>query len=1401
MKDENLTKKQLIDELAILRQQNAELEKVEAKHKKAEGELQEKEQTLRSLLNAPTESAMLVDTEGKILSLNEVSANRLGKNIDELIGLRMSDYLPLDIAKSRKTIGNKVIRSGKPIRFQDERAGKFFDNNIYPVFDVKGKVKALAVYARDITDRKQAEEEIIKAKTYLENSFACSPDGVLLLDKEGRFSYVNAAVLKWLGRRAEDFLGKTVLEVSPPIMAPEMTKIIGDRTRKRLKTGEPIVEAEIEIIDNYGKKKPISYSASGIKDDKGKILGEVVFLRDITDRKQAEEKLRAERDFNKKLIDTSPTFFAVIDSQGKIVTMNNSMLRTLGYSESEVQGVDYLSTFVPEQDREQLSQVFQKLIISRKPTLVENHVLTKDGRMLLVEWHGCPITNPKGEVDYFFGVGIDITERKRYEKELRESEQRYRSIVETAGSVIINLSPDYRIIEFNTEAEKLYGCKREDVLEKNYFELFLPEEVHVAVAADMKKVLTGEASKGFENVVRAHDGCERIISWNVSRLLDSEGQPMGITAIGRDITERKRAEMALQEREQRYRTLFEGANDAIFIMERNKFIECNNMTLSMYGCKKKEDIIGHPPWDFSPPQQSDGSNSKKKALKLINAALDGKPQRFYWKHIKKNGEPFDAAVSLNLLEIEEKTFIQAIVRNISKQMQSEEALKESEERFKILFEYAPDAYYLSDIKGNFIDGNKAAEDLIGSKKDELIGKSFLKLKLLSRKDIPRASALLAKNVLGKPTGPDEFVLKRKDNTHVVAEISTYPVKIRGNTLVLSIARDITERKKAQDELKASEEKFQKAFHKNANPMMLAELDTRTILDVNEAYTRLLGYTAKEIVNIPGRLGFTVISPEKYRQGLEFWGKENSLSGFEVESMTKNGEHLIGLVSAEAVFIQKKKLFIISMTDITERKRAEKALRESEETLRAIIENSNDWIWSINSEGNHTYSNPAVEEILGYSPDELLGKSSLDLMHPKEKREIEVKLTQWIDEKQGWQNLVIRWQHKDGSWRWLESNAVPIFDPEGTLTGFTGVDRDITERKQIEKALRESEARFRVLSEAAFEGIVVSDKGHILDVNNQFSHMFGYKKPELIGMSAFNLVAPESRELVKKNIESGYEEPYEHQALRKDGTVITVEVTGKSIPYKGRLVRVTAIRDITERKKAEKEIQNYQEKLRSLASRLSLTEEKERRHIATFIHDQISQKLALAKMEFGAMSQSLSAAEQHKPAKRIRDLIDETIQDTRTLTFELSPPILYELGLEQSIGWLLEQFGEKHDIQFLFKDDGKPKPMDDDIRTILFQSVRELLTNTIKHSQAKEVKVSTYREENKIQLTVEDDGIGFDPSKVKPYSVKTGGFGLFNIRERLEDFYGIMDIKSKKGQGTRVTLIAPLSIKKAPEIRK
>jgi PAS domain S-box-containing protein/putative nucleotidyltransferase with HDIG domain len=171
----------------------------------------------------------------------------------------------------------------------------------------------------------------------------------------------------------------------------------------------------------------------------------------------------------------------------------------------------------------------------------------------------------------------------------------------------------------------------------------------------------------------------------------------------------------------------------------------------------------------------------------------------------------DKVISLTFAPIVEKDFVNVYGLDITERKQAEEQIKDSEKRLKILFDYAPDAYYISDLKGNFIDGNIAAERVIGYKREELIGSSFLKLKLLSLADIPKAAKLLVKNLRGQPTGPDEFVLNHKDSSKIIVEISTYPVKIKGRTLVLGIARDITERKQAEQELLQSHNKLLKTM--------------------------------------------------------------------------------------------------------------------------------------------------------------------------------------------------------------------------------------------------------------------------------------------------------------------------------------------------------------------------------------------------------------------------------------------------------------------------------------------------------------------------------------------------------------------------------------------------------------
>jgi len=232
-------------------------------------------------------------------------------------------------------------------------------------------------------------------------------------------------------------------------------------------------------------------------------------------------------------------------------------------------------------------------------------------------------------------------------------------------------------------------------------------------------------------------------------------------------------------------------------------------------------------------------------------------------------------------------------------------------------------------------------------------------------------------------------------------------------------------------------------------------------------------------------------------------------------------------------------------------------------------------------------------------------------------------------------------------------------------------------------------------------------------------------------------------------------------------------------------------EIKERIQTEIKLIEYQQKLRTLASELTLTEEKQRRRIATELHDRIGQALALSKIKLSEIRNAIPHHQYTKELGEIHELLEQTIRDTRTLTFDLSPPILYELGFEAAVEWLAENFQKQHNIEVHFSDDGNAKPLKDEIRTVLFRAVRELLINVAKHSHAKNVVITLEINSGNIRILISDDGKGFDISKTGPYVEKTSGFGLFNIRERLSLLEGQMDIKTKPGQGARVILAAPL----------
>lgn len=251
-----------------------------------------------------------------------------------------------------------------------------------------------------------------------------------------------------------------------------------------------------------------------------------------------------------------------------------------------------------------------------------------------------------------------------------------------------------------------------------------------------------------------------------------------------------------------------------------------------------------------------------------------------------------------------------------------------------------------------------------------------------------------------------------------------------------------------------------------------------------------------------------------------------------------------------------------------------------------------------------------------------------------------------------------------------------------------------------------------------------------------------------------------------------------------------------------LKNVKLRKEIRERKKAEKELKKHREhleklvaertkQLRSLAHELSLVEEKQRRKIATYLHDDVAQALALATVRLELLRDVVPKKNIKKELEAIKEMIDQTTARTRSLTFEISPPVLYDSGFEPAVEWLAEQFQNKHNIICELKTDGLPKPVSGDTKVILFQSVRELLTNVAKHAQARTVRVLTQKKGNTISIEVRDDGVGFNSKILSRKITKNEGFGIFNLKERLRHLHGKLEISSKVGQGTSVTIMAPL----------
>jgi len=476
-------------------------------------------------------------------------------------------------------------------------------------------------------------------------------------------------------------------------------------------------------------------------------------------------------------------------------------------------------------------------------------------------------------------------------------------------------------------------------------------------------------------------------------------------------------------------------------------------------------------------------------------------------------------------------------------------------------------------------------------------------------------------------------------------------------------------------------------------------------------------------------------------------------------------------------------------EIAERELAEEELRQVLHQTESILAGVSDLHFVLDRQWRYLYVNKTAADVIGRPVEEILGRLQWELFPDIMGTELDRQFHLAMDKRMPVQ-FEFYYPTTDS---WWDNRFNP--SPEGLAVYAT----DITQRKKAEEALQESENRFRNYFELGLVGAAITLPGNgFIAVNDKLCEIFGYERSELMQLTWLDLLHPNNpaADVAKyERVLAGEIAAItlENCFVRKDGRVIYANLSARCLHREDGSPEccVMHVQDVTGRKQTEKEIIAYQEQLRSMTTEIAFVEERSRRKIAIALHDQVGQTLAMAALKLGEVQQAVGSGNLGGQVKEIREMISHAIRHSRTLTFELSPPILYELGLEAAFSSLAERYQKEHGIRIDFSDDHQPKPLSDDMRILLFQGVRELLVNAVKHAHARRITIFCQRKGADIRVMVEDDGGGFDTAAGENRTRKDHGFGLFSLRERLNFLGGSIAIQSTPPRGTQITLTAPL----------
>ncbi len=686
-----------------------------------------------------------------------------------------------------------------------------------------------------------------------------------------------------------------------------------------------------------------------------------------------------------------------------------------------------------------------------------------------------------------------------------------------------------------------------------------------------------------------------------------------------------------------------------------------------------------------------------------------------------------------------------------------------------------DAAILHDISGNIIDVNKLMLNLFAIDKQKFLSYSI--------KDIFYSEFTYDAmfRLWGEVNWKKHHVFELKARNPVTSAMFDVEVDLRivnwtGENMILGSIRDISRRKKIENDLRENENKFKILFENAAIPQLLIE--GSTFIDCNKKALRMIGFPSKEHI-----IGLTPadISPNDQPDGNPSCMKAEQLlsrsrmgSSIEFEWVHKkqSGEEIYSIVILTPFIIQGKTIIHTAWIDITKRKKAEKTLIESQKKYKSIFEGTNEAVILL-AENRIIDCNQRTLEMFGCTD-----KTEVISLHPADISPV-IQLGGFQSYTAAKRHMEMAYREGTARFEWTHKKADgEIFPAEVVLSSFDlngvfmlqGAIRDITERKKAIKALHESEERYRNLSDITFEGILMHENGIAIDVNLSFCKMYDYSREELIGKNVINLIIDEEYQpLAYHKIQTHDTQPYEVLCRKKDGTIIWQEVVGKPLVYNGKNIRVTAIRDISDRKNLEQEIIR--------ASEL------ERQRIGQDLHDGLGQTLTGISIMLGTIARKVQLDKQVKQDEimLIAKQVEEAIETTRQTARGLYPVTLEKGGLISALREMASIVENNYGIQCLVNHSGLDTCKDIRISSQIYYITFEAVNNAIRHSYVKNIVIDSIINEKKLIIIIENVG------EIKSKEKNNDGMGM-KIMQYRANMIGASLTADYIKQGYRIELV-------------